>query len=220
MTEPPDPIEADASVELQVFAIAKRLGELSRSGLMYVTGEFDRERYETTGRLAAELMGLVGPITADALEAQFAADFGYATPKVDVRAAVFDAEDRILLVRERADGLWTLPGGWADAGDTPAAAVTREVEEETGLTATAVRLIGCWDRDTQGNVPRLPVSIYKLFFLCTASGAVDQATPETEGAVWYDPEALPPLSITRVTPAQVQRCLAHHLDPSLPAEFD
>ena len=83
-----------------------------------------------------------------------------------------------------------------------------------------MRLVGCWDRDSQGNTPPLPVSIYKLFFICTASGSPDPETAETLGAAWFDPAELPPLSITRVTDAQVQRCAAHHRDPSLPAEFD
>jgi len=208
------------AVDERVFSIAKRLGELSRNGLMYVTSAYDRERYEVFARMAAELMSLVGPVLGHTIDVEFRSDFGYATPKVDVRAAVFDAEDRILLVRERADRLWTMPGGWADPGDTISTAVAREVLEETGLVASVDRLIACWDRDRQGNTPRLPVSVYKLFFLCSAGGRPVPDLVETLEADWFAVDALPPLSVTRVTAAQVLRCLAHHRDPTLPVDFD
>lgn len=209
-----------APVDERVFAIAKQLGELSRNGLMYSTTDYDRQRYEAFATMSAELMGLVGPISGDLIDVEFRTDFGYATPKIDVRAAVFDDAERVLLVQEGVDGRWTLPGGWADPGDTAGAAVARELFEEAGLEATVKRLVGCWDRDRQGNTPRLPVSVYKLFFLCSAVGNPRPDLVETLAVGWFDVDALPPLSITRVTEAQIRRCLAHHRDPRLPTEFD
>ena len=110
------------------------------------------------GRLAAELAIELGR------------DSGYATPKVDVRSAVFHDHERVLLMQEKTDGRWSLPGGWADPGEAPSAAVTREILEETGYHGSAVKLIACWDREVQDNPPPLPVHVYKLFFLCRHDG--------------------------------------------------
>ena len=76
----------------------------------------------------------------------FACDAGYATPKVDVRGVVFQ-DGKILLVQERSDGMWTLPGGWADVGDSPADAVVREIREESGYETRATKLLALLDRN-------------------------------------------------------------------------
>jgi ADP-ribose pyrophosphatase YjhB (NUDIX family) len=159
--------------------------------------------------------------TADELRLELDRDSGYATPKVDVRGAIFDADERVLLMRERMDGLWSLPGGWADPLDTPSGSVVREVREETGHLAEVVKLVGCWDRDTQGHLPALPVAVFKLFFLCRSAG--EPGTPdelETLDVGWFGLDELPPLSLGRVNRRELDRCLAHHRDPSLPTELD
>src|SRR5207247_6776471 len=101
---------------------------------------------------------------AEPLAALFAAESGHATPKVDVRGVVF-REGRVLLVRGRDDGLWTLPGGWAEIGETPRQAVEKEVREESGYEVRAVKLIGVHDRDLRDR-QRWPTHAYKLFFVC------------------------------------------------------
>jgi 8-oxo-dGTP pyrophosphatase MutT (NUDIX family) len=124
-------------------------------------------------------------------------------------------------MREKSDGRWSLPGGWADPGDTPAEAVTREVLEESGYPAAVVKLIACWDRDLRGHLPKLPVHVYKMFFLCRQNGAVQQpAALETLDVGWFGLDELPPLSLGRVNRGEIERALAHHRDPSLPSEFD
>ncbi len=134
---------------------------------------------------------------------------------------IFDDEERVLLMREKSDGRWSLPGGWADPGEAPSVAATREVLEETGYHSSAVKLIGCWDRELQDNPPPLPVHVYKLFFLCRRDGAVQPpAALETLDVGWFGLGALPPLSLGRVNYRQLERALAHHRDPSLPSEFD
>src|SRR5688572_6988267 len=65
-----------------------------------------------------------------------------------VAAIVRDDEGRVLLHRRADDGYWSLPGGAIDPGETPAAAVAREVHEETGLIVRAERVLGVfgWPR--------------------------------------------------------------------------
>lgn len=82
----------------------------------------------------------------------FRLDGGYATPKVDVRAVAF-RDSKLLLVKEREDGWWTLAGGWADVGDSPSAAVVREVREESGYSVKVTKLLALLDRDLHGHPP-------------------------------------------------------------------
>jgi ADP-ribose pyrophosphatase YjhB (NUDIX family) len=204
-----------------VRRIAIKLSALAQDGLTFAANDYDRDRYQQVSRLAAELLSVISGRPADDLALELGRDSGYATPKTDVRGVIFDDHEQVLLMREKTDGRWSLPGGWADPGDAPSAAVTREVLEETGYQSSAVKLIACWDREIQGNPPPLPVHVYKLFFLCHSDGAVQPpAALETLEVGWFGLDALPPLSLGRVNQRQLERSLAHHRDPSLPTEFD
>jgi ADP-ribose pyrophosphatase YjhB (NUDIX family) len=204
-----------------VRRIGVRLAALGQTGLAFGVSDYDLDRYRQVSALAAELLSVVSGQPAAELAVELGRDSGYVTPKIDVRGAVFDDRERVLLTREKTDGRWSLPGGWADPGDAPSAAVTREIREETGYHTSAVKLIACWDRDLQGHRPSLPVHVYKLFFLCRRDGAVQPpSTLETLEVGWFSLGELPPLSLGRVNHREIERALAHHRDPSLPAEFD
>ncbi len=204
-----------------VRRIGIKLSALAQDGLTYGADEYDLDRYRQLSRLAVELFSVLSGQPAAELAIELGRDSGYATPKIEVRGAIFDDDERVLLMREKIDGRWSLPGGWADPGDAPSAAVTREILEETGYHSSAVKLIACWDREVQGNPPPLPVHVYKLFFLCRRDGAVQPpAVLETLEVGWFGLGALPPLSLGRVNHRQLERALAHHRDPSLPTEFD
>ena len=205
----------------QVRRTAIAVAALAQSGLFYAVNDYDTDRYRKLASLAAELLAAVTDESSAHWEMQLGGETGYATPKVDVRGAVVDDWERILLMRERSDGRWSLPGGWADPLDTPSRAVEREILEETGYSARAVKLVGCWDRDTQGHLPRLPFSIYKLFFLCEATGDVRPPDAlETLEIGWFGLDELPDLSTGRISERQLTRVLAHRRDPLLPTEFD
>jgi len=204
-----------------VRRIGVRLAALAQDGLTFAANDYEVDRYRQVGRLAAELLAELSGRPAEELVIELGRDSGYATPKVDVRGAVFDSRERVLLMQEKSDGRWSLPGGWADPGEAPSAAVTREILEETGYRSAAVKLIACWDREVQGNPPPLPVHVYKLFFLCRHDGDVQApAALETLDVGWFGLDSLPPLSLGRVSHRQLERALAHHRDPSLPTEFD
>jgi ADP-ribose pyrophosphatase YjhB (NUDIX family) len=211
----------DMSAADAVRRIGIGLSALSQTGLTYGADEYDLDRYHQVGRMAAELLSAISGRSADELAVELGRDSGYATPKVDVRGVVFDDDERVLLMRERADGLWSLPGGWADPGEAPSAAVVREILEETGYHSSAVKLIACWDRELQNNPPPLPFHVYKLFFLCRHNGNVQEPQAlETLEVDWFDLSSLPELSLGRVNHRQLDRALAHHRDPTLPTEFD
>jgi len=198
---------------------AQRLQALAQTGLAFANNEYDRERYVAVRALAAEIAAAGSGVPLAPLEQLFGTEAGYATPKVDVRAAVF-REGRILMVRERSDGCWTLPGGWADVGDSPAGAVEREVREESGFEARAVKLVAVYDRNRHGHSPML-FHLWKLFFLCELTGGAARPSIETESAEFFAEDALPAaLSVGRVTEAQIHHMFAHLRDPGLPTSFD
>lgn len=145
------------------------------------------------------------------------------TPKVAVNGAVF-RDNAILLVRERRDGLWTLPGGWADVNESPSRAAEREIVEESGYQTRAVRLLALYDRDhpRHGHSPQ-PFHVYKLFFQCELlDGFAAQLLPhgETDAAAFFRAGELPPLSLARVTPSQVARFFDLYANPHWPTDFD
>ncbi len=202
----------------QLTQWAQRLQAMSQTGLTYAADPFDRRRYEELREVAAEMMSAALGVQAASLSARFQLEAGYATPKIDVRGfAVRDGA--VLLVRERSDGLWTLPGGWADVGDTPSHATEREIREEAGYTARAVRLLALYDRSRHDHPPNL-FHAYKAYFLCEITGGEAAASDETDAVDFFPLEALPPLSTERVTEEQIRRCfdLARH--PEWPADFD
>lgn len=202
------------------LAWAQHLQALAQTGLTYARDPYDADRYGQIRRIAAEMVAS-RPEEIEALAEGFAAETGYATPKVDVRGAVWDDRDRLLLVRERSDGLWTLPGGWADVRVSPADNVVREIYEEAGFHCRATRLLAVYDRARHGHPPMF-FSVYKMFFACEIVGgeAASGGTQETDGVAFYAQKEMPALSTGRVTAAQIERLFEHHRQPDLPTDFD
>ena len=196
----------------------RRIAAIAQNGLTYTEGAFDRERYEELRGLAAEMMGAYTETHPERLLDLFAREDGYATPKVDVRGVVF-RDDRLLLVREREDGLWTLPGGWADSGESPSTAVEKEVREESGYETRAVKILAVLDRDRHG-APPLPWAVYKLFIRCELRGGTAATSIETEAVGFFAEHEIPPLSTGRVTAGQVRRMFEHLRDPGRTTDFD
>jgi ADP-ribose pyrophosphatase YjhB (NUDIX family) len=209
--------EADGAPDLLRWA--RSLQAIAQSGLAWEPKEYDAERYAQVRRIAAEMLADPDQLGVDGVEGVFASQVGHATPKVDVRGAVF-RNDAILLVEEASDLGWSLPGGWADVGESPREAVEREVLEESGYRTRAVRLIGLYERDRRATRPHV-WHIWKAAFLCELVD--DQRHPlgaETTDARFFAPDELPRLRYSRASEWQIERCFAHHADPSLPTEFD
>ena len=128
-------------------------------------------------------------------------------------------EEQILLVKEPGDEGWSLPGGWADVGESPSEAAVRETLEESGYRVRPVRLLAAYDRDRHGHPP-IPYHVYKLVFLCQILDETPSADVDTEGVHFFTEKQLPKLSISRVTRAQISRFFEQHRDPDQPADFD
>lgn len=210
----------DPSGDLRRISI--ELSSLSESALAYCTDQFDIERFHRIGQIARELMQHVAAGELPEYRREVESVRGYATPKLDVRAGVFDAEGRVLLVREIADdNRWTLPGGWCDVLETPRQAIEREVLEEAGMTVRAVHLAGVLDREHWPHRPSYDQHIYKLFFVCQPLSelALDFSGNETSAVGWFAVDDLPELSVERVLPEQIRLLHEHWLSPG-PAYVD
>lgn len=196
----------------------KRLQAIAQTGLAFSENDYDRERYESIRRIAAEIASCSDGMTPEVVETMFCRDDGYATPKVDVRGVVF-RDDKILMVRERLDGLWTMPGGWADVCTTPAENVEREVFEESGYRVRAIKLLAVYDRSRHGHPP-IPWHVYKMFFLCELLGGDAKISNETSEVGFFGENEIPPLSLTRLTPDELARMFEHHRNPELVTDFE
>ena len=200
------------------IAIAQRIQAIAQTGLTYATGPYDLERYSELSEIAARMIAGPEPQRVALAARLFTAEAGYATPKVDVRAAVF-RDGRILLVRELEDGCWTFPGGWAEVGQSAAESVEREVREESGYLVKAVKLLACWDRDKHPH-PAIPFHAYKLLFRCELVGGNPSASSETTAVGFFGEDQIPPLSTTRTLPEQISFAFASQRDPDAPTVFD
>jgi ADP-ribose pyrophosphatase YjhB (NUDIX family) len=196
----------------------QKLQALARAGLTYTENKFDVERYHEITNIAAEMVATYSEVDTIVVKSIYDAQVGYQTPKVDARGVVF-RDGKILLVKELSDGCWTLPGGWMDVNETPGQAVAREVHEEAGYIVQAVKLMAIYDRRLHGH-PAYLFHVYKLFFMCDLLGGEATTSIETGGAEFFGLDNLPPLSLTRTTLEEIERCFVHRQQPNLPTEFD
>ena len=197
---------------------ARKVQAIAQNGLAFTTDPFDRERYTQLTDLVASILATELDIPVAQAQGFWAGDEGYVTPKVDVRGGIFE-DGRVLLVRERSDGKWTLPGGWVDINDSPSGAVAREILEESGYHARAVKLAALVDKLRHPHPPGLH-HIYKLFFLCERTGGAPAVSTETDAVQFFPVQALPELSTGRVLASQIERLHQHKLHPELPTDFD
>ncbi len=197
---------------------AREIQAISQTGLYFCCNEFDQIRYRRLLDISSEIFAEYTGVSSERMQSLFLDETGYATPKVDVRAAIF-RDGKILLVKEKMDGLWSMPGGWADVNEAPSAMVAREVREESGLDVRVDKLIGVFE----ANRDRDPVQVYhayKVVFLCEILGGEMRTSNETTAVDLFPEDQLPPFSAQRTPPRVVEEAFAHLRDPQRPARFD
>ncbi|MFV5190927.1 NUDIX hydrolase N-terminal domain-containing protein [Acinetobacter courvalinii] len=188
---------------------------LAQTGLYYSKDVYDKERYDQIISYVRTLIDLKEIDTQDFI-ADVLQDVGYATPKIDIRAVVFK-DNKLLLAKETEDGLWSIPGGWADIGYSAAENAEKEVLEETGLEVKATRLLALTDRRKHPH-PAMFLHVYKAFFWCELIGGELKPSIETSEVGFFGRNELPPISTARVTETQI-----HHffeLLQGLPEQTD
>ena len=200
------------------LAWAREIQALAQTGDHYAANDYQRERYHRLMEIAAEIISEHTNLEITTLMKIFAAQGGYATPKVDVRAAAF-RDGKLLLVRERSDSGWTMPGGWADVGDAPAESAEREAWEEAGFRVKARKLVGVYDANRFE--PLEIMHAYKLVFLCKVIEGEATPSSETSEVAFFAEEELPaPLSEQRTHPRHIRDAFLALSDPDRLAVFD
>ena len=202
----------------KVLEIITELQSIGQAGLTFCKDQFDIERYNRILKITANLASLYSSKSYIEVLETFLLDTGYITPKVGVRAAIFEL-DKILLIKEKSDGLWSLPGGWADVNFSPSENIIKEVKEETGVECQVTKLISIYDKRTDKELSKWP-HIYDLFFLChIVGGKIQACTSETVDIGFFSIKNIPPLSVNRVTLKQIEVCFNHYLYPTLFTQF-
>ncbi|WP_294822015.1 NUDIX hydrolase N-terminal domain-containing protein [uncultured Flavobacterium sp.] len=198
----------------------KRLKAMADTGLLYAENEFDKNRYAELIAMSLRLMAVVSDNDEKTMKTLFLPVTEYPTVKTDVRALVLSGDKKqVLLARESVDGKWTLPGGWADIGDTPKEATEKEVREETGLVVEAKRLLAVFDKRMHPHPPQ-PYYIYKLVFYCEVVSGELQSGFDMLGAGFFDVDCLPELSTDRILESQIKLLHAKVLAGDAEAYFD
>ena len=217
MADPPEPTAFDEEFETW-FRWANRIRAIAQTGLAFATDVYDRDRYAELREIAADCLSRLTCIPRAGLQRLFAEETGYPTPKIEVRAAVFQ-EGRVLLVRERDEALWALPGGWADIGYSPGDAAAKEVFEESGYIVKPRKILAMLDRSKRPRPPSIHY-VYRLFVGCDLIGGEPTESIETDGVGFFARDELPPLCTSRSSSWDVDRAFYHLDHPDAPADFD
>lgn len=197
---------------------ALRIQSIAQAGLEYGTDKFDRERYAELRKIAAEMIAVKTDVSPDKVYGLFCNETGYQTPKVDTRAAVF-VNDKILLVHEN-NGTWALPGGWCDVDQSVATNTVKEVQEETGLAVTPIRLIAVQDW-RKHNAVNYIYGVVKIFLMCRYDSGRFEENIETSEIGYFDRDTLPDnLAVEKSTREQIMMCFDAHDNPNWQVLFD
>jgi len=197
---------------------AREIQALAQTGAHYAVNEYDRQRYQRLMEIAAEIISEHSNLEYSTLILTFNSTIGYATPRVDVRGAVFQSR-RLLMVRERMDGGWTLPGGWADVGDVPSEAAEREVWEEAGYKVKARQVVGVYDANRAGRLDLFHA--FKIVFLCDLISGEAKTSFETSDVAFFERNEIPQvLSADRTNLRHIQDAFNCLKDPNWLTVFD
>ncbi|NET39885.1 MAG: NUDIX hydrolase [Cyanothece sp. SIO1E1] len=200
---------------MNAMEAARELAAMAQTGLHFSDNPYDRDRYKRLSEIAAELLADTSDRSKEDIIHWSKSEFGYATPKVDVRAYI-EEDGKVFLIKEDQDhGRWTLPGGWADVNCTPSENIIREVKEESGYDITVKSLLAVYDREKQGHEPPFPYHVYKMFFHAEIVGGTHQPNYESSECGFFSLDALPDLSTSRVLENQLiafsKRCRKEQL---------
>lgn len=204
--------------EIKWIEWAREIQALAQTGLAFSLSEYDSQRYSRLMEIAAEIISANSELDKNELVDVFMKQPGYATPKIDVRSAVIN-DGKILLVQEKADNRWAMPGGWADVGNYPSEVAERETREESGFEVEAKKVIGVFDANRSGRPLEL-FHAFKIIFLCELKGGSASISNETLAVDFFSFDNLPPLSENRTNLRHINEILLHMKDQNRPSFFD
>lgn len=188
---------------LRILELAKKIQALAETGNHYSNSDYDTDRYNDIEEAAATIISTLGEGDPSELLLSLRENNGYKTPKVDIRAVVLNKKGEILMVREKIDGCWSLPGGWADIGYTPSEVAVKETFEEAGMQVRAGELLAVLDKHRHPHPPDI-YYIYKIFIRCYPLNVTMKNGYETLDVKFFAQNELPELSEPRNTKEQIE----------------
>ena len=184
----------------------KRMQSIIKIGLIHSKDEYEKERYQELGEITNNMLCQISNTEiGDLINFHDNEKEDYPTPKVEVRGLILK-NDKILFIREKQDNLWSIPGGWAEIGFSPLESIIKEIEEETGLTSSVVKLLAVFDKRFYQHPPSLNY-VYKMCFLCKIEGGNFKENVETDLIRYFSLLELPPLSTRRITKEQILKLI-------------
>lgn len=181
----------------------KRINAIADVGLLYAANGYEKERYTELKEIALRLLSELSGNLASDLTFVLPPVKDYPTAKVDIRALVINGDSKILLVKESSDGKWSLPGGWADVGYSPAETARKEVKEETGLDVAPKKLLAVFDKRKHPHPPQ-PHYVYKLIIECELTAGTITKGFDVLDVGFFSIDELPELSKDRILQSQIQ----------------
>lgn len=200
------------------LTIAREIQQLSQTGSAFAVTDYERNRYKRLTEIAAEIIGHHTDLEKESVQTILMDHPGYATPKIDVRAAVMK-DGKILLVQETTDNCWAMPGGWADVGDIPSEVAIRECKEESGFDVKPIKVIGVFDANRVGGKLEF-FHAFKIIFLSELIGGAATPSDETLDVRFFDFNNLPPLSLNRTNEKHLNEIKLHLINPERKTFFD
>ena len=201
------------------FEKIKRIQALAEIGLEFSKIPYDQERYQELKDISLELLEKLTDIPIEKIIPVIEEKNGYKTPKVDIRAAVFNEKNQILLIQEKVDNCWAMPGGWTDISYSPAEVAEKECMEEAGIKVKATRLLAVMDKQKQKMPPAFEY-VYKLFMLCKKQDNNISTGSETSDVGWFNENDLPELSLPRNNEDQIKLMFQYYRGEKTETYFD
>ncbi|WP_184549057.1 NUDIX hydrolase [Mucilaginibacter sp. FT3.2] len=205
--------------DTELLTLITRLRSVADVGLLYAKNEYDIERYTEMQHIAIAMLDNVTGWGVEDIKFNFPIAADYPTVKVDVRGILLNAENKILLAKESADGKWSLPGGWADIGYSAKEVIVKEFEEETGLQIVPERLLAVFDKKMHPHPPQ-PFYVYKMVFYCKAISTMLNKGFDVLDVAYFDINNLPELSEDRILKSQIELLYQKIVDGDLTADAD
>ena len=175
----------------EIYLIADELRSIANLGSHYAENDYDRERYERALLLSSRLVAAIEERPADDVMREYRQNLAHLTPFVSAEAVVL-RDGRILLIKREDNGLWAMPGGTTDVGETWAQSAERELREETGVVGTATTLLGVFDSRRWGSSSKYHI-YHSVWLVQTHDDQIPKAGPETTDVGFFSEHDLPPL---------------------------
>ncbi len=200
------------------LGVAREIQQLAQTGAAFAETGYEKDRYKRLNEITAEIIEHHTTLEKESVQKVLMEHPGYATPKIDVRAAVIK-DGKILLVQETTDNCWAMPGGWADVGDIPSEVAIRECKEESGFDVKPIKVIGIYDANRVGGRLEL-FHAFKIIFLCELIGGEATPSEETLDVEFFDFNQIPALSVNRTNKMHLNEIQLHLDNPERKTYFD